>query len=337
MSKKIKLIAVGAIALVIVLAVWPGTNNSDELVVSDFSIKKGENVWDVANDLKANKLIDSSIKFVFNIYKNGLQKEIKAGDYKLSSDLSNSDIAKIITEGRVVEESESIKITFPEGWSSGQMAERLSENGFSGENFLELVEKPNYFYQTYGFEFLKNIPEGQNMEGFLFPDTYFLKQDTEAEIIIKKMLDNFDEKLSTELREEISSQGKTVYEVITMASLIEKEVRIEEDRKIVGGVFWNRLEIGQALQSCATLAFIRGDNKMQYSYADTKIDSLYNTYLYPGLPPGPIANPGLSSIEAAIYPTETDYIYFLNNPETGETVFSRTLEEHNVNKFKNGL
>ena len=122
-----------------------------------------------------------------------------------------------------------------------------------------------------------------------------------------------------------------------MASIIEREVRSDEDRKVVSGIFWNRIKAGQALQSCATLSFILGVSKKQYSIADTQIKSPYNTYLNTGLPPGPISNPGLSTIEAAINPQDSQFNYFLSDPETGLTIFSKSFEEHNANKAKYGL
>jgi UPF0755 protein len=122
-----------------------------------------------------------------------------------------------------------------------------------------------------------------------------------------------------------------------MASIIEREVKNNEDRKVVSGIFWNRIKAGQPLQSCATISFILGVSKDQYSFEDTRIQSPYNTYLNQGLPPGPISNPGISSIEAAIYPAQTNYNYFLSDPESGKTVFSKNIEEHNANKVKVGL
>ncbi|KKQ14969.1 MAG: hypothetical protein US25_C0015G0002 [Candidatus Moranbacteria bacterium GW2011_GWE1_36_7] len=139
------------------------------------------------------------------------------------------------------------------------------------------------------------------------------------------------------LLDEISKQKKTLYDVITMASIIEGEVQTDEDRKIVSGLFWNRLKIGQAFGSDATLEYVLGGNKRQHSLAETKTDSPYNTYLYKGLPPGPVSNPGISAIRAAIYPIETEYNYFLSDPKTGKTIFSKTFEEHVVNKGKYGL
>ena len=168
----------------------------------------------------------------------------------------------------------------------------------------------------------------------MFPDTYRIYIDADLDDIIRKMLGNFDGKLTAKMREDISKQGKTIYEIVTMASLIEKEVRTEKDMKIVSGIFWNRIKNGQALQSCASLAYILGVNKAQYTTEDTKIISPYNTYQNPGLPPGPISNPGIQAIKAAIYPTDTDYNYFLTNPANGETIFSKTFNEHIKNKNK---
>ena len=119
-----------------------------------------------------------------------------------------------------------------------------------------------------------------------------------------------------------------------MASILEKEVRSEQDMKIVSGIFWDRIKIGQALQSCATLAFVLGVNKVQYTYTDTQIISPYNTYKHKGLPPGPISNPGLKALNAAVEPIKTEYNYFLSRPDTGETVFAKTLDQHNANKAK---
>jgi UPF0755 protein len=118
---------------------------------------------------------------------------------------------------------------------------------------------------------------------------------------------------------------------------VEKEVRSEEDMKTVAGIFWKRVKDEYLLQSCATLAYILGEDKTQYSYEDTQINSVYNTYLNPGLPPGPVSNPGLNAIQASINPEENDYYYFLSDPKTGKTIFSKTLEEHNLNKVRYGL
>jgi len=249
--------------------------------------------------------------------------------------LTIPEIAKIITSKKETILNQ-VKITFPEGWTAKKMADRMSANNLPGDEFLSLVNDPADEILS-EFSFLSDKLENKTLEGYLFPDTYFFAADAGAEDIVAKLLNNFDKKINESLRNEITNQGKGIYEVLSMASIIENEVRSSEDRKIVSDIFWGRIKTGQPLQSCATLAYILGVNKKQYSLEDTRIDSPYNTYVNKGLPPGPISNPGIVSIEAAIYPTLTDYNYFLSDPETGETVFSRTLDEHNANKVKHGL
>ena len=147
------------------------------------------------------------------------------------------------------------------------------------------------------------------------------------------MLENFDLKLTLELRQEIASQEKTIFEIVTMASLLEKEVRTLDDRKLVAGILWKRLENKVPLQVDATVAYITGKKTTKVSKEDTEIDSAYNTYKYLGLPLGPICNPGIESIVASLYPQDSNYWYYLSTPE-GETIFSRTLQEHNIAKAK---
>ena len=151
------------------------------------------------------------------------------------------------------------------------------------------------------------------------------------------MLDNFDKRVGIERRDRIQTDGRTLHDVIIFASVIEGEVPLNGDRGIVAGIFKNRLDINMALQSDATIDYIKGKPEIKHTQEDIEIDSPYNTYKYPGLPEGPINNPSLASIDAAIAPTKTDYMYFLNDVATGETVFSRTFDEHVSNKKTHGL
>ncbi len=190
------------------------------------------------------------------------------------------------------------------------------------------------------FSFLADKPAHYGLEGFLFPDTYRVFADASAEEVVIKMLENFDRKLTEEMRAEIAKQGKTIYDIIIMASLIEKEAPINyrdaenRDARLVSGIFWNRLRIGQALQSDATLSYLFNDNKPAHSGSELTVDSPYNSYKYRGLPPTPICNPGLKAIEAAIYPLETNYFYFLTTLDGKEIYYARTYAEHLQNKYK---
>lgn len=239
-----------------------------------------------------------------------------------------------------------------EGWTSrdiGQYFESLGK--WQSEEFLEPAGFPQVDYRYHKelpaladrsdkFPFLADKPKYYGLEGYLFPDTYRIYASSTVEEVIDKMLTNFDNKLTAKMRTDIKAQGKTIYSVITMASLIEKEAPIDyqsgdiRDAKIISGIFWNRLKIGQPLQSDATLSYILSDNKTQHSGRELETDSLYNTYKYRGLPPGPICNPGLLAIEAAIYPSSTDYYYFLTPKGKEKVIYAHTYEEHLQNKYK---
>ncbi len=230
---------------------------------------------------------------------------------------------------------EEIKVTILEGWGIKDIAKHLETLGiFSQAEFIEAS------FKDYDYEFLADKPQGHNLEGYLFPDTYRIFIDSSPEDLIIKMLNNFDKKLDSKLREEIKNQNKTIFEVINLAALVEKEAPINyntgdnKDAKIVAGIFLNRIKSGQALQACASLAYILGEIKPIYSEADTEVDSPYNTYLNSGLPYGPIANPGILAIEAAIYPSETNYNYFLTPIGTKDMVYSVSYQEHLKNRDK---
>jgi UPF0755 protein len=259
----------------------------------------------------------------------GRQGSFRSGEYNLSSKMNIKEIVAELTKPVFLKPEE--KITFIEGWNIKNYNEAILKSNLENkDDFLKQSEK-NYSDE---FSFLQDKPKGKNLEGYLFPDTYRFYTDIKSEEIVVKMLSNFNKKLTDKMRADISAQNKTIYEIVTMASVIEKEVRSADDMKIVSGIFWDRIKNGQALESCATLAYILGVNKAQYSYEDTRIDSPYNTYINRGLPAGPIANPGLKALEAAIYPEYTGYNYFLTATETGETIFSKTYQEHLNNKNK---
>ena len=306
-----------------------GTESSSVM----FSIVKGEGNGEIATNLKEKKLISQKIYFWIYLKKNNLLDKIYPGEYPLNGNLTIPEIAAIITNPQKV----FITVTFPEGWTAKQMAERLTAKGFDGAAFLELVNKPSAEIISQ-FPILTKKPNGASLEGYLFPDTYKFSKEATPDGILKKILNNTESKITNEIRKQASDQNKSIFQILTMASILEKEVSSVEDFKIVSGIFWNRIAAGQALQSCATLAFILGVNKEQYSIADTQIKSSYNTYLNKGLPPGPISNPGINTILAALNPAETDYNYFLTDPENkSNTVYAKTYAEHLANKQKFGL
>ena len=291
-----------------------------------FEIKKGEGGKEISKNLKREGLIRSGIPFRFYTYFKGVARKLQSGSYLLSPSMTIPQMVEKFVKGDVIKE----KITILEGWNKKEIAKYLEEKGIlNGEEFLE---KTKLIYWKEKYDFLREI-ESPDLEGFLFPDTYFLEKGVGAEKIISMMLDNFNKKLTPELKKEISLQKKTIFEIVIMASMIEKEVKTFEDKKIVSGILWKRLENKIPLQVDSTITFITGKKTTQIPLEDLQIDSPYNTYKYLGFPPGPISNPGLDSILAAIYPEKSDFWYYLSTPD-GKTIFSKTLEEHNIAKAK---
>jgi UPF0755 protein len=293
-------------------------------------IEKGEGNKIIGERLNKEGMISGKYYFYYYMWSRNLTKNIFPEEYEISSVMTIPEIATLITK----EKDKTKKVTFPEGWTAKQMAARFTANGLSGDEFLKIVNNPGDLKNQY--DFLTDL-KIKTLDGYLFPETYFFDKDADVQVIVKKMLGIFNTKITSQMKADVLKSGKSLNDIIIMASIIEGEVKTDEDRKIVSGIFWNRIKNGQALQSCATLAYITGENKKQYSEMDTKINSPFNTYQVKGLPPTPISNPGLSAISAAIYPTDTQYNYFLSDPQTGKTVFSKTYEEHVANKAKYGL
>lgn len=299
----------------------PQAQNNTEKI---FTIESGEGIKEIAENLEKEGLIKHSWLFVAYAGYKKLANRIQVGKYGLRPSMTIPEILEILSQGKVKE----IVVTFPEGFTLEQIASRLEKRGVVKKDEFEKAAK-----KYYPFEFLNDRPTGQSLEGFLFPDTYKFSLDITAEAIVEKMLLNFDRKLDYQLRQAIKRTNMNIYEIVTMASIIEKEASNYEDRRIIAGIFYKRWNSGQPLQSCATLAYILKSNKRRFSYQDTQTKSPYNTYLHKGLPPGPICNPGLSSIKAAIYPQKTDYLYFLSTKE-GKTIFAKTYEEQLANEKK---
>lgn len=294
-------------------------------------IVKGDGIERVAKKLSEADLISGDWYFYYYIQMHGLVNKILPGKYDLNGSMTIPEIAIYITKEENILPG-YIKLTIPEGWTSKKIAGRLDANGLNGRDFLRIVQKPQDIVKEYDF-----LDDANTLEGYLFPDTYFFKKDISAIDIVHRMLDNFDKKLTLQLRSDIQKQNKSINQIITMASIVEREVITNEDRGMVSGLFWQRILVGQPLQSDATLTYILDDEIGQHTLEQTWIDSPYNTYRNKGLPPGPIANPGLATIMAAIYPVSSDYNYFLSDPKTSQTIFSKTFEEHVANKNKYGL
>lgn len=247
------------------------------------------------------------------------------------------------------QKAEEVQVTIIEGWTQEDIAKKLEEAGlFSAKDFEEAVEK----FDTSNFEPLIDRPDNASLEGYLFPDTYRFAKESTPEQVIQKMLENFNRRLAsiglTEKDQPFTipsyegvlpegrdgEAGMSLYEVLTLASIVELEsgdssnMSLAEERAMIAGVFYNRLVIGQGLESDATVNYVTGKNDPGVSLKDTDVNSPYNTYRYAGLPPGPIGNPSLGSIQAVLRPTKSDFFYFLHKQPSGEVQFSKTFAEH---------
>ncbi len=297
----------------------------------NFIILNGESTTQVGENLAKEGFIGDSFYFKFYFWKSGLKSSIKAGEYNLSSAMNIPAIAEIISKGKIIERE--IIVLIPEGFTSAEIEEILIDKELIKKDQLKDIVAGKKSERYYKYDFLLDKPEGANLEGYLFPDTYKFYKKTTAEEILKKILDNFDKKIDSKMRDEIVRQRKTIFEVLTLASIVQEEANGVSDMKIVAGIFQNRLDAGKALEADSTINFITGKKMSQALFADLEISSPYNTYKNVGLPPGPIDNPGLDAIRAVIWPEKTDYLYFLHTRE-GKAYYGKTYEEHLRNRAK---
>lgn len=301
-----------------------------------FTIEKGERMKQIAFNLENKGIIKSDNLFLFYAFIKGDFRKIQSGDYVLYSSMNMPEILNKLTAGDTLKQ----KITIIEGWDLNDINQYFKKQElFNTEDLFQLTGYPlrnnNIIEEELLqiFEFLEDKPENLSLEGYLFPDTYEIDKEDTLKDILDRILSNFNKKLNSDLIKEIKRQEKSIFEIITMASLIEKEVRQDYDKKIVSGILWKRLKAGIPLQVDATINYITGRENTGVLISETKIDSPYNTYKYKGLPLGPICNPGLGSIKAALYPQESEYWYYLSTKE-GEIKYSETLEQHNSYKAK---
>ncbi len=310
---------------------------------TNISINKGWGLKRIADELYSHKVIKN--RFYFEVYAwfTDQAKKIKAGNYIFEKDLNAYEIMKIVTEGRIVKDE--VVVTIPEGYNIYQIADKLKQVGLDRDGqFLILAKQPEKFAAKYKFldcgsDTVKFFGCPADLEGYLFPDTYFFSKEAMAKEIIEKFLDNFENKILSKFFYAIYNSRRSLKDFVIMASLLEKEIRNLDDMPLVSGILWKRFDAGIALQVDASVIYAKCLQNIsackinEPSLKDLGISSPYNTYLKIGLPPGAIANPGLKTIEASIYPQDSDYWYYLSAKD-GTTIFSKTLEEHNRNKAK---
>ncbi len=285
-------------------------------------IRRGEGVYEIAYKLRQMGAIGSELNFVIFAKLPWNDKKIKAGRYALEPGLSLAGIFRRLTSGGAV----PYMITIPEGYTISQVAKLLSSQ-------LELDAEE--FIQACGDRQLLDSLNigGETAEGYLFPETYNFFYDEKPRAIIRKMVGKFFDKLPQDFEEKAAIAGLDLDEAVILASLIEKEAMIDSERTIISAVFHERLNRNMLLQCDPTVIYALGGNNKPLYHSDLQIDSPYNTYKYPGLPPGPICSPGLSSLLAAVNPAEVDYLYFVAKGD-GSHIFSKTNDEHNIARSK---
>lgn len=328
-NRKLKIIAIIVVILLLIAGMslfvknqlGPFDKNNQETI--SIKIKNGASVNEISNVLYENKLIKN--KNIFKLYVKFSKKasSIKAGTYSLNQTYSNEDILNLLISGKV--DHSGIKITIPEGLTSKEIIDILVENNIGSEkNYEKLINNPSEFYDK--FEFLKD-DDIISLEGFLYPETYFIDEDASEKEVLTIFLAGFNSIYTDEIKKQVEKSSMTLYEILNLASIIEKEAVLDEDRPIISSVFYNRLKIDMPLQSDATIQYIFEERKKIVTYADLEIDSPYNSYKNKGLPPTPIANPGEKSIEAALNPSDTEYLYFVAKMDGGNN-YSKTYEQH---------
>ena len=290
-------------------------------------IREGLSTAEIADRLAEKDVIDSTLKFRIWARIYGYDDKLRPGSYTFTVGMSDDEVfAKLLTG-----EKRLVQFTVPEGFGVKDIAERLYN--------LDLADKNEFLQAAENFTPYDYMKKHKDVffaaEGFLFPDTYTVENDVEIDEILSLMANTFDEKLTTSMRAQAAKMDLSIYDLITLASLVEREVRFPEDRAVVAQVLLKRLKLNMPLQTDATLQYLMDTPKEEVTIEDTQIDSPYNTYQHAGLPPGPIANPGMAAIEAVLHPANTDYLYFVAD-RSGHNHYAHTYEEHLnlVNKYR---
>lgn len=285
-------------------------------------IPAGHGLDEVGNLLAREGVIRSSFVFQFYAWRRGLNERLQAGEYELDPGMSSAEIAGRIARGEV--RPRGVLVIIPEGTRLTELIDRFRAAGLPQADALAQMRIGRW---RDDFSFLPTRSD-RTLEGYLFPDTYRFLPDVSADDVTAKLLTTFERRVLTrEIQSAVTASGRTLDEVVIMASLLEREVRSDEDQQLVAGILWKRLDAGTLLQVDATVAYLAGKKTTALTIDDLAIESPYNTYRHTGLPDGPINNPGTRSIRNALNQKLSDYWFYLSKPD-GSTVFSRTSQEH---------
>lgn len=295
----------------------------------DFSVGKGETASDVARRLQDEKVVKDRLTLLLVLYDSGRENDIQAGPHRVSAAMTPRAIADELVR-KAPDDQVTLRII--EGWRLSEVAAEvakafpnITKDAFVATAVVGKRTTPS----------LAGLPPATPLEGFLYPDTYFFIRAATAEQIVDRLLLTFEQKAGTLLREAAAEQKRSVYDIVKLASVVEREARDRKESAAIAGVYFNRLRIGMKLDADPTIQYALGAWR-PLSLEDLKVDSPYNTYRVAGLPPTPIANPGIAALEGAAKPAAHEFLYFVANEATGQHVFARTLEEHEANRVKVG-
>nr|WP_239565320.1 endolytic transglycosylase MltG [Brevibacillus fulvus] len=296
--------------------------------VKTVTIPSGSSVPQIAAILKQAGLIRNETLFTYYARFEGSGNKLQAGTYQFHPGQTIDQLLTAMANGDTY--VETVKFTIPEGWNTEQIARSLEEKGIvKKQDFLREVNEGKFPE----YPFVADIPQKEGrkyrLEGYLFPETYEFKKGATAHEVVAKLLGQFEKELKPEWLDTLNKRKLSLDDAVNLASIVEREVVSDRERPIVAGVFFNRMRESWLLQSCATVQFVLGKQRDRITLDDLKIDSPYNTYIHPGLPPGPIANPGRASLAAVVNPAVHDYFFFVTKKDgSSEHYFSKTYQEH---------
>lgn len=298
----------------------------------EFTIESGQSVESIAARLKEAELIKGELPFKLYVKWAKAESDLQAGIFKLQTGMSYSRLVTELTRAEAAE----VQVTIPEGYTREQIGQAVREQlpHITQEEWEAVTGPETPLRQSAAV--LSTLPEGQGLEGYLFPDTYRFREDADAETVAGTMLSTLKRRLAENNIVDLNGSfidDMTFHQVMILASIVEREVRTEESMKNVADIFLKRLRIGMALQADSTVNYVTGGDSPSLSAQDIKLDSPYNTYQRVGLPPGPISNPGMKAIQAVLDPSPNDWYYFLTSKE-GEVYYAKTFDEHVINKNK---
>ena len=294
-----------------------------------FVITRGETAGSIAQRLQEDGFIRSSLAFSYLLYDTGRETSLQSGTYTISAALTPRELARVFEKAP----SEQTVLRIIEGWRLSETAAAVNKAfpSISVEDFTKAAVVGQRHNTV-----LAGLPPETSLEGFLFPDTYFFKPTATATQIVDALLDQFELRVGQALRQAAADRKTTIYDIVKLGSIVEREARDRKESATIAGVYTNRLEIGMKLDADPTVQYALGDWK-ELSLQDLEVDSPYNTYRVAGLPPTPICSPGQAALEGAARPEDHQYLYFVaKNDGTGDHAFAKTLEEHEANRVKYG-